>query len=123
MRILRPQRYLLLPGGRAEPGEEMRVALKRELFEEVAGMTFEIGRYLGKIGHIWKADGKADSGLHHFFEARIVEGSSARAKEQGRELRWLSLNGAEREKLKPPALLGLILRANVGEEWDVVERE
>jgi len=109
-----------LPGGTVESGEDLAQALSRELEEEIAGATFTIGGYRGKIGHRWQQSDRANSCLNHFFIVYWSGATELSAKEQGRSLRWISLVDAAAVGLQPPSL-GALLMTSEDIAWDLVE--
>jgi 8-oxo-dGTP diphosphatase len=77
--------YWEFPGGKVEPGEELRAALARELTEEL-GITAEIGAELQHIVHAYP---DRDVRLY-FYEARIVSGEPQKL--EVADLRWVTLD-------------------------------
>lgn len=118
-----PKSISFLPGGTIEQNEDIRAALARELSEEIAEVKFEIGGYLGKIGHTWRTSQGSDSCLNHFYEATIISGDQPRSNEPGRELRWISLESNDFNTLQPPKLRALLLGERPVAQWDFVDSE
>ncbi len=77
--------YWEFPGGKVEPGEELKAALHRELAEEV-GVDAEIGAEIHRIVHAYP---DRDVRLY-FFAARIVAGEPRKL--EVADLRWVSTN-------------------------------
>lgn len=76
--------YWEFPGGKVDPGEDLRAALARELLEEV-GVQTEVGAELHRIVHAYP---DRDVRLY-FFEARIVSGTPQKL--EVADLRWVTL--------------------------------
>jgi 8-oxo-dGTP diphosphatase len=77
--------YWEFPGGKVEPQEDLRVALARELSEEL-GVVAEIGEEIHRIVHAYP---DRDVRLY-FYEARIVSGEPQKL--EVADLRWVTLD-------------------------------
>jgi 8-oxo-dGTP diphosphatase len=76
--------YWEFPGGKVDPGEDLKTALYRELLEEV-GIETEIGEEIHRIVHPYP---DRDVRLY-FFDVRIVSGEPQKI--EVADLRWVDV--------------------------------
>lgn len=77
--------YWEFPGGKVDPGEELKAALYRELMEEL-GVKTEIGALIHHIVHAYP---DRDVRLY-FYEVRILSGEPQKL--EVADLRWVTLD-------------------------------
>jgi 8-oxo-dGTP diphosphatase len=77
--------YWECPGGKVDPGEDLKTALRRELTEEL-GIDTEIGAQIHDIVHAYP---DRDVRLF-FFEAKILSGEPRKL--EVADLRWVTLD-------------------------------
>jgi 8-oxo-dGTP diphosphatase len=77
--------YWEFPGGKVEPNEDLRVALARELAEEL-GIETEIGEEMHRIVHAYP---DRDVRLY-FYAVKIVSGEPQKL--EVADLRWVTLD-------------------------------
>ena len=88
--------YHKLPGGGIESGEDIKIALTREVMEEV-GCQIEVGEELGQI--IEYKNGLQEKQISYCFTAKVVgeKGNTSfteEEREEGLEPQWMDLNEA-----------------------------
>lgn len=114
--------FTFLPGGHIEYGEPARVALARELKEEL-GTTLRVKEIFGVIEHGWKNDGKLNHEVNIIFY--VEPGNlTVRRTPASRELNigflWHPVNELEKSGLEPyilRRLIPMVLKEPSGAVW------
>jgi 8-oxo-dGTP pyrophosphatase MutT (NUDIX family) len=89
-------RVLALPKGHVDPGETPVQAAEREVREET-GIVAEPVSELGETRYWYRRDGRTIGKAVAFFLFKHLEGDTADHDDEVEEVRWLSLERAERE--------------------------
>ena len=117
-----------LPGGHVEFREQARVALEREIREEM-GRKAKAGRFLGCVEHLFRQKEKLHAEINLLFELRIPGLDPATpplACEDWISFQWAPLAGLRRARLEPAVLISSLPRwlktpggfAGTTEGWD-----
>jgi len=104
--------YTFLPGGHIEFGEPARIALVREIKEEL-GLSVVVKQLLGVVEHSWSAGDEINHELNLIFGIsceNLSSNQSPASKETHLEFLWHPLNDLKSVNLKPPLLYELLPR-------------
>lgn len=112
-----------LPGGHVEFKETARMALEREIEEEL-GLPSTVGRFLGAAEHSFRQKGKRHCEWNAVFELGIPgleADESIDAAEDHIRFLWCELDALKQAKLEPSVLCDLLPQwlgdAFAGERW------
>lgn len=129
MLALRPSHKVIFftPGGRVESSETARIALAREMAEELPGVAFEIIAELGPIEHRWREPtGEEVAGHHHFYHLAapaLSPKSVPVSVEPGLTFAWLPISDLGSVPIQPPSLARLVPQLVSGQAsaWSVLD--
>ncbi len=96
------------PGGHIEHGESARMALIRELKEEL-GTVGHVIKFLGASENKFEIDGQVTQEINIIFEVTLGEGSSYESKEDHIEFGWFTYEELRDKKVFPLALRDAVL--------------
>ncbi len=114
--------YTFLPGGHIEFGEPAKVALAREINEEL-GLSVEVKKLLGVVEHSWRNGDDLNHELNLIFSTIYCNLSSDQppiSKEEHLEFLWCPLHQLESVNIQPyplRKLLPLWLQNDVTNGW------
>jgi 8-oxo-dGTP diphosphatase len=101
--------WSFLPGGHAEPGERVEVALVRELAEELGTDATVVG-FVGAVEHGYVEDGVTHHEINLVFEASI-DAAEPVSQEEHLEFYWLPFEQLADADVRPGALKNALVAA------------
>jgi len=99
--------WWFLPGGHAEPGEDVEAALVRELAEEL-GTDARIGLLLAVVENSYRDAAGAHDERNHVYEVTIAD-DEPESRERQLEFRWLSRDELAAADLRPDTIKQMLL--------------
>lgn len=99
-----------LPGGHVEFGESAKVALKREIKEEL-GIESTVGPFIGLVEHSWEHKGKLHCEVNQLFEVtskELIYEENPISIESHLEFFWCNKSEFDERNLQPFPIRNLI---------------
>lgn len=100
-----------LPGGHIDSGEKAPNCLSRELKEELASDSVEVGRFLGAVEHRWEQSGVQHYEINLLFQIRLLGVSPPTppiSRESHLEFIWARPHELAKHNLKPSPVVDCI---------------
>jgi 8-oxo-dGTP pyrophosphatase MutT (NUDIX family) len=95
---LKSAKNTFLPGGHMDFNEDLKMALKREIFEEI-GMDCIIGKYIGCLEAQWTENNDYNQEINHIFLVNeINKNMKIKSKESHLDIYWVKICEKEMEK-------------------------
>jgi 8-oxo-dGTP diphosphatase len=99
--------YYFLPGGHVEFGETMKMALRRELFEEI-GAIVRKSQFIGVVENLFSQDGAQKHEVSFVFNTDI-DLAEITSQEDHVSFYWLTMNEFIESNIMPPAMRDAIV--------------
>lgn len=112
------EKYVFLPGGHIELGEDAHGALRREMLEEL-GREIDILGYLGAVEHRWPGPAAMNHEISHVFECSLrtdPDGDPVRSLESHLEFFFMPVEAVDEYDLRPHPFKALIRRLAQGDK-------
>lgn len=113
--------YYFLPGGHVEFGENMRGALRRELYEELGARVIR-SQFIGGLENLFEQDGAKKHEVSFIFQVDI-DISDVVSKEEHLSFYWFTMDEFINENIVPPALKDAIVAWTAEKETFFIEEK
>lgn len=113
-------RTTYLPGGHIEFGEKGRVALAREMQEEM-GVAAMVGPFVGVVENQFLQHGKPHAEINLVYTMSVPEGTVAKACEDWIDFEWRDLANLEAANLLPATMVPLVRQVATGAVTGAIE--